>query len=88
MKQINNMTLTNKVILYTAIISFCLFVVIFLQTLMDINAYYKQQHKIISDFNMQKLNEKKLAAEDKRLNKTRLKFFSVVFILILIFIFA
>jgi hypothetical protein len=30
MKQINNMTLTNKVILYTAIISFCLFVVIFL----------------------------------------------------------
>jgi len=37
---------------------------------------------------MQKLNEKKLLAEDKRLNKTRLKFISVVFILILIFIFA
>lgn len=82
------MTNTNKIILYTAIISFCLFVVIFLQTLMDINYYYKQQHKIISDFNMQKLNEKKLAAEDKRLNKIRLKFLSVVFILILIFIFA
>jgi hypothetical protein len=53
---------------------------------MDINAYYKQQHKIISDFNMQKLNEKKLVAEDKRLNKTRLKFISIVFILILILI--
>ena len=55
---------------------------------MDINYYYKQQHKIISDFNMQRLNEKKLAAEDKRLNKIRLKFLSVVFILILIFLFA
>ena len=53
---------------------------------MDINAYYKQQHKIISDFNMQKLNEKKTAAEDKRLNKTRLKFILIVFILILILI--
>ena len=53
---------------------------------MDINAYYKQQHKIISDFNMQKLNEKKTYAEDKRLNKTRLKFISIVFILILILI--
>lgn len=53
---------------------------------MDINYYYKQQHKIISDFNMQKLNEKKLLAEDKRLNKTRLKFISIVFILILILI--
>ena len=53
---------------------------------MDINAYYKQQHKIISDFNMQKLNEKKKYAEDKRLNKTRLKFISIVFILILILI--
>ena len=53
---------------------------------MDINAYYKQQHKIISDFNMQKLNEKKSAAEDKRLNKTRIKFISIVFILILILI--
>jgi uncharacterized membrane protein len=53
---------------------------------MDINAYYKQQHKIISDFNMQKLNEKKTYSEDKRLNKTRLKFISVVFILILILI--
>ena len=80
------MTNTNKIILYTAIILFCLFVVIFLQTLMDINAYYKQQHKIISDFNMQKLNEKKWAAEDKRLNKIRIKFLSVIFILIIIFI--
>jgi hypothetical protein len=53
---------------------------------MNINAYYKQQDKIISDFNMQKLNEKKSAAEDKRLNKTRLKFLSVIFILIIIFI--
>jgi hypothetical protein len=53
---------------------------------MDINAYYKQQHKIISDFNMQKLNDKKLAAEDKRLNKIRIKFLSVIFILIIIFI--
>jgi hypothetical protein len=53
---------------------------------MDINAYYKQQHKIIYDFNMQKLNEKKSAAEDKRLNKIRIKFLSVIFILIIIFI--
>ena len=53
---------------------------------MDINYYYKQQHKIISDFNMQKLNEKKLLAEDKRLNKIRIRFISVVFILILILI--
>jgi hypothetical protein len=53
---------------------------------MDINAYYKQQHKIISDFNMQKLNEKKSAAEDKHLNKIRIKFLSVIFILIIIFI--
>ena len=53
---------------------------------MDINAYYKQQHKIISDFNMQKLNEKKSAAEDKRFNKIRIKFLSVIFILIIIFI--
>lgn len=55
---------------------------------MDINYYYKQQQKIISDFNMQKLNEKKLLAEDKRLNKIRIKFILVVFILILIFILA
>jgi hypothetical protein len=53
---------------------------------MDINYYYKQQHKIISDFNMQKLNERKQLAEDKRLNKVRLKFISIVFILFLIFI--
>ncbi len=82
------MTLTNKVILYISIISFCLWVAIFLQTLMDINYYYKQQHKIISDFNMQKLNEKKTAAENKRFNKVRLKFVSVVFILVLIFVLA
>ena len=68
------MTSINKVILYTAIISFCLFVVIFLQILMDINAYYKQQHKIISDFNMQKLNEKKTSTENKSLNKIIIKF--------------
>ena len=55
---------------------------------MDINYYYKQQHKIISDFNMQKLNEKKQLAEDKRLNKIRFKFIAVVFILIIIFILA
>lgn len=55
---------------------------------MDINYYYKQQHKIISDFNMQKLNEKKTEAENKRLNKTRLKFISIVFIFILIFVLA
>jgi hypothetical protein len=53
---------------------------------MDINYYYKQQHKIISDFNMQKLNEKKTAAENKRFNKIRLKFVSIVFILVLIFV--
>jgi hypothetical protein len=53
---------------------------------MDINYYYKQQHKIITDFNMQKLNEKKLATEDKRLNKIRIKFLSVIFVLIIIFI--
>jgi len=55
---------------------------------MDINYYYKQQHKIISDFNMQKLNEKKLLAEDKRLNKIRIKFVGIVFVLIIIFILA
>ena len=35
---------------------------------------------------MQKLNEKKLATEDKRLNKIRIKFLSVIFVLIIIFI--
>ena len=53
---------------------------------MDINYYYKMQHKIIKDFNMQKELEKKLSAEDKRLNKVRVKFVSIVFILIIILI--
>lgn len=53
---------------------------------MDINYYYQQQHKIIKDFNMQKQLEKKLSAEEKRLNKIRIKFISVVFVLIIIFI--
>lgn len=53
---------------------------------MDINYYYKQQHKIIKDFNMQKELEKKLSAEEKRLNKVRIKFVGVVFVLIVIFI--
>lgn len=35
---------------------------------------------------MQKELEKKLSAEDKRLNKVRIKFVSVVFILIIILI--
>lgn len=35
---------------------------------------------------MQKELEKKLLAEDKRLNKIRIKFVSIVFILIIIFI--
>ena len=35
---------------------------------------------------MQKELEKKLSAEDKRLNKVRIKFLSVVFILIIILI--
>ena len=55
---------------------------------MDINYYYKIQHKIINDFNMQKELEKKQLAEDKRLNKIRIKFVSIVFILIIIFILA
>ena len=55
---------------------------------MDINYYYKMQHKIINDFNMQKELEKKQLAEDKRLNKIRIKFVSIVFILIIIFILA
>ena len=53
---------------------------------MDINYYYKQHQKILKDFNMQKEFEKKQSAEDKRLNKTRLKFILIVFILILILI--
>jgi len=53
---------------------------------MDINYYYKMQHKIIKDFNMQKEFEKKQLAEDKRLNKVRVKFISIVFILIIILI--
>jgi len=44
------------------------------------------QHKIIKDFSMQKELEKKQSAEDKRLNKIRVKFVSVVFILIIILI--
>ena len=44
------------------------------------------QHKIIKDFNMQKEFKKKQSAEDKRLNKVRIKFVSVVFILIIILI--
>ena len=55
---------------------------------MDIFYYYKMQHKIIKDFNMQKELEKKQLAEDKRLNKIRIKFVSIVFILIIIFILA
>ena len=35
---------------------------------------------------MQKELEKKLSAEDKRLNKVRIKFVSVVFILIIVLI--
>lgn len=53
---------------------------------MDINYYYKMQHKIIKDFNMQKELEKKQSAEDKRLNKMRVKFIGVVFVLVIIFI--
>ena len=53
---------------------------------MDINHYYKMQHKIIKDFNMQKELEKKQSAEDKRLNKVRIKFVSIVFILIIVLI--
>lgn len=53
---------------------------------MDINYYYKMQHKIIKDFNMQKELEKKQSAEDKRLNKMRVKFIGVVFVLFIIFI--
>jgi hypothetical protein len=53
---------------------------------MDINYYYKMQHKIIKDFNMQKELEKKQSAEDKRLNKMRVKFIGVVFVLVVIFV--
>lgn len=53
---------------------------------MDINYYYKMQHKIIKDFNMQKELEKKQSAEDKRLNKIRIKFIGVVFVLVIIFV--
>jgi hypothetical protein len=53
---------------------------------MDINYYYKMQHKIIKDFNMQKELEKKQSAEDKRLNKMRVKFIGVVFVLVIIFV--
>ena len=53
---------------------------------MDINYYYKQHQKIINDFNMQKELEKKQLAEDKRLNKIRVRFISVVFLLIIILI--
>lgn len=53
---------------------------------MDINYYYKQHQKIIKDFNIQKELEKKLLAEDKRLNKVRVKFISIVFVLIIILI--
>lgn len=53
---------------------------------MDINYYYKMQHKIIKDFNMQKELEKKQSAEDKRLNKIRVKFIGVVFVLVIIFV--
>lgn len=53
---------------------------------MDINYYHKQHLKILKDFNMQKELEKKLSAEDKRLNKVRIKFVSVVFIIIIILI--
>jgi hypothetical protein len=55
---------------------------------MDINYYYKMQQKIIKDFNMQKELEKKQLAEDKRLNKIRIKFVGIVFVLIIIFILA
>lgn len=44
------------------------------------------QNKIIKDFNMQKEFEKKQLAEDKRLNKIRVKFISIVFILIVVLI--
>lgn len=53
---------------------------------MDINYYYKMQHKIIKDFNMQKELEKKQSAEDKRLNKIRIKFIGVFFVLVIIFV--
>ncbi len=53
---------------------------------MDINYYYKMQHKIIKDFSMQKELEKKQSAEDKRLNKIRVKFIGVVFVLVIIFV--
>ena len=53
---------------------------------MDINYYYKQHQKILKDFNMQKELEKKLSAEDQRLNKVRVKFVSIVFVLIIILI--
>jgi len=55
---------------------------------MDINYYYKMQHKIIKDFKISKELEKKQLAEDKRLNKIRIKFVGIVFILIIIFILA
>jgi hypothetical protein len=53
---------------------------------MDINYYYKMQHKIIKDFNMQKELEKKQSAEDKRLNKMRVKFIGVVFVLVIVLV--
>ena len=53
---------------------------------MDINYYYKQHQNILKDFNMQKELEKKLSAEDKRLNKVRVKFVSIIFVLIIILI--
>ena len=53
---------------------------------MDINYYYKMQHKIIKDFSMQKELEKKQSSEDKRLNKMRIKFIGVVFVLVIIFV--
>ena len=46
---------------------------------MDTNYYYKQHQKILKDFNMQKELEKKLSAEDKRLNKVRIKFVLLLF---------
>jgi hypothetical protein len=44
------------------------------------------QHKIIKDFSMQKELEKKQLAEDKRLNKIRVKFIGVVVVLVIIFV--
>jgi hypothetical protein len=44
------------------------------------------QHKIIKDFNMQKELEKKQSAEDKRLNKMRVKFIGVVFVLVIVLV--